>query len=258
MTHHSASASPRQLPIPSKQQLVDYLTERRAVLVQPAKGRGKPARLSAMHLCLGIVLCGLQGFGAQLKLWRLICMEQIGPFAPVPVVDQAIDHRLERAAGLMETCFKQVSGWMRQQLAGWEDRQLAPFATQVLALDESTLDVVGRWVPELRGRLSGYPHLLAGRISALFDIRLQQWVRVDLLTEASANCQQYAREMLAELEAGVLLLFDRGYLSFPWFDELSERGLWWISRYANHASYQVHHILYQGDGVLDAIVVLGQ
>ncbi len=47
-------------------------------------------------------------------------------------------------------------------------------------------------------------------------------------------------------------------LRFPWFDELSERGLWWISRYANHASFQVRHILYQGDGVLDAIVWLGK
>jgi hypothetical protein len=47
-------------------------------------------------------------------------------------------------------------------------------------------------------------------------------------------------------------------LRFPWFDELRERGLWWLSRYANHASLEVRHILYQGDGVLDAIVWLGR
>jgi len=46
-------------------------------------------------------------------------------------------------------------------------------------------------------------------------------------------------------------------LRFPWFDELTERNLWWISRYANHATMQMRHILYQGDGVLDAIVWLG-
>jgi hypothetical protein len=34
---------------------------------------------------------------------------------------------------------------MRQQLDGLQDRTLAPFASQVLALDESTLDAVGRW-----------------------------------------------------------------------------------------------------------------
>ncbi len=128
----------------------------------------------------------------------------------------------------------------------------------MLALDEITLDAVGRWLPRLRGLQAGDPGLLAGRISALFDVRLQQWVRVDLLQEASANCKQHARAMVADLPAGALLLFDRGYLSFPWFDELTQRGLWWISRYANHATMQVRHVIYQGDGVLDAIVWLGR
>lgn len=127
----------------------------------------------------------------------------------------------------------------------------------MLALDESTLDAVGRWLPELRAALPGDPRLLAGRISALFDVRRQQWMRVEVWQEAVANCKQQARLMLAELQAGTLLLFDRGYLSFPWFDELTDRGLHWISRYGNHASMQFRHILYQGDGVLDVIVWLG-
>ena len=258
MTHDSANQRGRQLPVPTQQQVGSYVTERSVALACSAKRRGKPATLTTLHLCLGIVLCGLEGFGSQLKLWRHLCLEPVGPFAPVHVVDQAVYNRLERAAGVMRAFFEQVSGWMSEQLGGREDRRLAPWACQVLALDESTLDAVGRWLPELGRLLPGDPRLLAGRISALFDVRLQQWVRVDLLEEASANCKQHAREMITELTAGVLLLFDRGYLSFPWFDELSERGLWWISRYANHASFQVRHILYQGDGVLDAIVVLGK
>jgi hypothetical protein len=257
MTHDSTTKQPMPLPVPQNDQLVACLNESCRALALPSKRRGRPATLSALHLCLAIVLCGLQGFGSQLKLWRLLCLEPIGPFAPVRVVDQAIYNRLAHAAGAMQAFFEQVSGSLREQLVGLQDRTLAPWARQVLALDESTLDAVGRWLPQLRGLRAGDPHLLAGRISALFDVRLQQWVRVDLLAEATANCKQHAREMLAELEAGVLLLFDRGYLSFPWFDELTERGLWWISRYANHASFQVRHILYQGDGVLDAIVWLG-
>jgi hypothetical protein len=257
MTHDSTTRQPMPLPVPQNEQLVTCLNESCRALALPSKRRGRPATLSALQLCLAIVLCGLQGFGSQLKLWRLLCLEPIGPFVPVQVVDQAIYNRLERAAGAMQAFFEQVSGWMGEQLVGLEDRTLAPWATQVLALDESTLDAVGRWLPGLRRVLPGDPRLLAGRISALFDLRRQQWVRVDVLAEATANCKQHAREMLAELEAGVLLLFDRGYLSFPWFDELTERGLWWISRYANQASVQVRHILYQGDGVLDAIVWLG-
>lgn len=258
MTHDSTTRQPMPLPVPQNEQLVACLNESCRALALPSKRRGRPATLSALHLCLAIVLCGLQGFGSQLKLWRLLCLEPIGPFAPVWVVDQAIYNRLERAAGAMQTFFEQVSGWMGEQLGGLEDRTLAPWATQVLALDESTLDAVGRWLPGLRRVLPGDARLLAGRISALFDVRVQQWVRVDVLAEATANCKAHARELLSELQAGVLLLFDRGYLSFPWFDELTERGLWWISRYANQASVQVRHVLYQGDGVLDAIVYLGK
>lgn len=224
MTHDSVSERARQLPVPTQQQLVTYVTEKSQALLPAGKRRGKPATLTALHLCLGIVLCGLQGFGSQRKLWRLLCLEPSGPFAPVQVVDQAIYNRLARAAGVMQAFFEQVSGWMGEQLVGLQDRRLAPWARHVLALDESTLDALGRWLPELRGLRAGDPHLLAGRISALFDVRLQQWVRVDLVAEATANGKQHAREMLAELEAGVLLLFDRGSLSFPWFDERSRAG----------------------------------
>ena len=256
MTHDSANERARQLPVPTQQQLVSYVTEQTQALVPAVRRRGKPATLTALHLCLGIVLCGLEGFGSQLKLWRRFCLEPIGPFAPVCVVDQAVYNRLARAAGAMRAFFEQVSGWMGEQLVGLEDRTLAPWATQVLALDESTLDAVGRWLPELRRVLPGDPRRLSGRISALFDLRRQQWVRVELWQEAVANCKQQARLLLEGLQQGTLLLFDRGYLSFPWFDELTERNLWWISRYANHATMQVRHILYQGDGVLDAIVWL--
>ncbi len=238
MTHDSANERARQLPVPTQQQLVSYLTEQTEVLVPAVRRRGKPATLTALHLCLGIVLCGLEGFGSQLQLWRRLCLEPIGPFAPVLVVDQAIYNRLARAAGVMRAFFEQVSGLMAEQLVGLEDRGLAPWASQVLALDESTLDAVGRWLPELRALLPGDPRLLAGRISALFDVRRQQWVRVELWQEAVANCKQQARLLLEGLQQGTLLLFDRGYLSFPWFDELTDRGLYWISRYANHASMQ--------------------
>jgi hypothetical protein len=243
--------------MPTQEQMMSYLIEKSRAVVPAGRPRGRPARLTTVHLCLGIVLCGLEGFGAQLQLWRRLCLEPVGPFAPVAVVDQAVYNRLARAAGVMRAFFQQVSGWMAEQVEGLQERNLAPWATQVLALDESTLDAVGRWLPELRRVLAGDPALLAGRISALFDLRRQQWVRVELWQEAVANCKQQAHLMLAGLQAGTLLLFDRGYLSFPWFDELTERGLFWISRYANHASMRVRHILYQGDGVTDAIVELG-
>jgi hypothetical protein len=210
MCHDNANERARQLPMPSLQQVEEYVLQKSQALVPVGRRRGKPATLTALHLCLGIVLCGLEGFGSQLKLWRRCCLEPIGPFAPVCVVDQAVYNRLARAAGAMRAFFEQVSGWMGEQLVGLEERTLAPWATQVLALDESTLDAVGRWLPELRRVLPGDPRRLSGRISALFDLRRQQWVRVELWQEAVANCKQQARLLLEGLQQGTLLLFDRG------------------------------------------------
>jgi len=114
-------------------------------------------------------------------------------------------------------------------------------------------------LPPLRQAATGSKaSILAGRISALFDIRLQQWVRVDLLQGAKTNCKVHARAMLEQLAPGTLVLFDRGYFAFSWFDTLTSKGLFWISRYSKNTSYQIKHICYQGDGVLDAIVNLGK
>ena len=93
--------------MPSVQHLEDQLLQSSQALVPAGKRRGRPAQLSNVHLCLGIVLCGLQGFGAQLQLWRRLCLEPIGPFAPVAVVDQAVeagstpapDRHLQRVQG---------------------------------------------------------------------------------------------------------------------------------------------------------------
>jgi len=259
MMNDSVETTKKQWPVPSEQQLVSYVNHKSLALPTTVQRRGRPATLTMQHLCLGVLLCGLQGFQSQLKLWRRVCLEPLGPFLPVLVKDQAVYNRLARTgAEGMRAFFRQISTWVGEQLQGWDERGLAPWATQVLSLDESTLDAVARWLLELRRVLPGEPRLLAGRISGLFDVRRQQWVRVEVWQEAVANCKQCARLLIEGVQQGSLVLFDRGYLSFAWFDELTERQLWWISRYGNHVSYQIRHILYQGDGVLDAIVWLGR
>src|SRR2546430_1409196 len=100
--------------------------------------------------------------------------------------------------------------------------------------------------------------LLRGRLVGLFDVRLQQWRRLDVLLDATANCKVHARAMLSGLAQGTLILFDRGYFSFPWLDELAQQGYWYVSRTVGKTSYQMLHIHYQADGVFDALVYLGR
>ncbi len=258
MSNDSKEEQAPAWPRPSWQQVLQVCEEQSQQMSVPARRRaGRPALVSWEHLCLAIMLCFLRGWNAQLEVWRLIRREQLGGFAPVQVSDQAIYNRLARAQGVMAQLFEQVSAWLRERLRPWQDRRLAPWASEVYAVDASTLDRLARWLPWVRQVEKGDPRALAGQIQALFDLRVQQWVRVDCFRDAAANCKLSFLPIIERVQAGALLLFDRGYFSFELFDTLTARQIWWISRYGNRASYQIKHVCYQGDGVLDAVVWLG-
>src|SRR5881227_2379176 len=105
MTHDSVSKQGPSLPVPTQEHLVACVSQSCQALMPRKKRRGRPPRLSDLHLCLGVLLCGLRGFGPQLAFWRLLSVEPIGSFEPVHLGDQAVSNRLARAAGLMEQLF---------------------------------------------------------------------------------------------------------------------------------------------------------
>lgn len=214
--------------------------------------------MSWTQFCLSIVLCFWEGWTVQLDLWRVICGGIVGLFPAVSICDQAVYNRLALAATPMKAFFEQMSAQLRIRLQEEQGPQsLVSFASQIIAFDQCTLDQVARWLASLRTLKKGNAALLAGQLNALFDVVLQQWISVDLVAGGVANCKARAKEGIECLPKGTLLLFDRGYFSFAWLDELTRRGIWWISRYANKASIELVHPIYQGDGVLDAIVRLG-
>jgi Transposase DDE domain len=222
-----------------------------------AKKPGRKAVLSWQFLTTGILWCLLQGWQSQLQLWRLVSYFGLGDFAPVPVGDQAVYDRLERAVEPMQRLCVQISQWLLDWLAPYEDRSLVPWAKRILALDESILDSMKRWIEDLRDLPAGDPRLLAGRLSGLFDVRRQQWTRLDFLPDPLAHCQRHAREMLSTVEAGTLLLCDLGYFAFEWFDDLTRQGVWWISRVKNKCSYTIEHVLVSCDGYGECLIFLG-
>jgi len=258
MTHDTPSAHASASGTPLGAQLEHWLLTMPAASASAPHKRGRPRTLSAWHLSLAVLLCLLHGLQSQLEVWRQIAFYGVGYLPALPLSDQAVYDRLEQdGVSAFQSVFAHVSQWLAQRLAPYENRTLAPFATAVLALDESVLDRVKRWVSWLREVPDGDSRLLPGRLVGLFDVRLQQWRRLDVLLDANADCKVHARAMLSALAKGTLLLFDLGYFSFPWLDELSQLGYWYITRQRAKTRYQLVHILYQADGVFDALVYLG-
>jgi hypothetical protein len=143
------------------------------------------------------------------------------------------------------------------RLSPHADTTLAPFATAVLAIDETTLDPVARRLPALRGLPPTDAQRLPGKLAGVFDVRCQLWQRLQHLPDAHQNEKAAARALVADLPAGSLLLFDLGYFAFPWFDELTDAGQGWISRLRDKTSYEVLHVCYADGETLDALVWLG-
>lgn len=227
---------------------------------QPAQdrpaARGRPPLLPALVLWTGLVVCILRGWSSHLELWRLLTSGRFWDYPAYPLDDQAVYHRLARAGTApLETLFAQVSSPLAERLAPLADTSLAPFASAVVAIDETTLDPVARKLPSLRGQPS--EDTIPGKLAGRFDLRLQQWQTIQFCPDYRQNERVLARELVADLPPESLVVFDLGYFGFEWFDDLTAAELYWLSRVREKTSFTVVHTFYQDGQVRDALVWLG-
>jgi hypothetical protein len=221
-------------------------------------GPGRPRVLPALALWAGLLVGVLRGHGSQQALWRLLTVEGLWDYPRFPVGDEAVRKRL--AAGgpeALATLFRQLSAVLAARLAPYADATLAPFAAEVVALDGSTLDQLARLLPALRGLPPGDARLLPGKVAGRFDLRRQQWQHIVPVADARENDKVAARDLLVGLPPGSLVLADLGYFAFPWFDDLTDRGYWYVSRLRAKTSHEAIHTFYQAGETFDGVVWLG-
>ena len=224
--------------------------------------RGRPRILPSLCLWAAMLVCLFQGEGSQLALWRMIRYYGVFSFAPIHISDQAVYKRLETEGdATLAALFAHVSLLLEERLRpfGFHSlgSSLAPFASAVLALDEMTFDQVRRTLPGLRGLPDGDDALIPGKIAALFDVRRQQFQRIEFIEDFRQNAKQIARTLLAGLPSQALLLCDLGYFAFEWFDWLTDNGFFYVSRLRAKTSFQRLHVFYEQGETLDALVYLG-
>jgi hypothetical protein len=221
-------------------------------------GPGRARILPALCLWAGLVVCILRGVQSQLGLWRLLSEIGLWSYPRFAVTDQAVYNRLARdGTAAIEKLYEQISAVLHERLAPYVKRDLAPFAEEVIALDETTLDKMSRHLPQLRALPAGASKLLAGKLAATFDLRRQQWREIRYIDDPNQNEKVAARSLLETLPPNSLILADLGYFGFAWFDDLTRNGYWFISRLRAKTSYKTLHINYQQGSTLDAIVWLG-
>jgi Transposase DDE domain len=220
--------------------------------------RGRPRILPASYLWAALLVAVLHGDGSQREVWRRLSLYGVWEYPPLALSDQAVYHRLARdGVAPLQHLFTLVSQVLAARLAPLSSTDLAPFATGIYALDTSTLDALARRLPPLAALPPGDTGLLPGKLAGAFDVRRQQWARVEHINDASENDKVSARRLVLGLPRFSLILADLGYFGFAWFDDLSSAQYYWISRLRAKTSYTPLHTFYTAGETYDGIVWLG-
>lgn len=228
----------------------------------PPCSPGRPPILPAF-LVWGTLLVGvLRGVRTQRDRWRLVALGGLWGAAPNPISAQGLAHRYARAGvGPLQTVFAEVSALLRQRIAPWQSQwggdDLAAFATDIVVIDETTLDQVARTLPALRGVPAGDDRRLPGKLAGVFDVRRQAWRVLTWIEDVHQNEKVVARDLLDDIAPESLIIADLGYFSFAWFDDLTRAGYWWLSRLRARTSYVVLHTFITTETYRDQLVFLG-
>lgn len=230
-----------------RQQVVTTLAKLTDDLETGPARRGRPPILRDTHLWGCTLLTVLDGTPTQRGIWGEVTTGTRWG-TPVDVVNETVRKRLlSRESGPMQQFFAQITALMTQCLSG--DERVAPFATEVYALDATTLDKVVRVFAGTGERP------LAGRVHTCFDVRRQLFRAIELTPNPAANERPLVPPLVADLPTGSLLLMDRGYTSFALFDQLVADGYQLLTRYDK--TFAVIHTLTHAHGVIDELGFCG-
>jgi hypothetical protein len=126
--------------------------------------------------------------------------------------------------------------------------------TAVVALDGSTLDALLRKCGLLREREGS---VLAGRMAGLLDVITRMPRALWYEQEQHAHDQRFWERALSAVQRGWLLIFDLGFLNFARFDQLTEAGVFFLTRMEERIVYQVERVLQANAQFHDLIVTVG-
>lgn len=221
-------------------------------------GQGRPRILPAMCLWGGVLMCVLRGWSSQLKIWRVLHHKGLWHYPRFAISDQAVYKRLEEGGEApLKELFEQASAILRERLRPYAQK-LLPCFSEIVSIDATTLDQVLRHLPLLRQIPRGEDGLLPGKLAGVYDVRLQQWRYIEHVPEPHQNDKVAALNLLEHIERGALILMDLGFFSFPWFDQLTSEGYYFISRLREKTTYEVIHTFYRQGETFDGLIRLGK
>jgi len=197
---------------------------------------------------------------AQLKSLREVCLGLASCEAPLkhlgisrtPSKSTLAYANQNRPWELYQTIFGQLLEKCRAEVAARGGRKKFRFKNKLMSLDGSIIDLsasIFDWAKYKRTKGAIKLHLLLDHDGYLPSFAV--------VTEGKHSEVAVARNL--RLEAGTILVIDRGYNDYAWFAEMTREGVFFVTRMKTNTVYRVEgdcDIPARGDVLRDQIISL--
>lgn len=187
---------------------------------------------------------------------RVLALEGLWDAAPVEATRQALSKRLGALpAALFAQLYEEALARLRakQTTAPAAPGSLQARFTALWAADGSTLEALRHKLKELDEQARP----LGGKMLAVVELFTRRPQHTWYTEDAPANDKSFCHQLLAALPAGGLVVFDLGWFGFPFFDQLTADGKFFVTRLREKTAYKVVEVLGAGACWRDEIIELG-
>ena len=196
------------------------------------------------------------------ELTRILNREGFLWCEPKKVSQQALSQRfLTFPAQIFESIFKELLPEFERR---WHSRKQRPLAesiqfartkfARIWACDGSTLEAVFRKLDSL----ADVPkNKLAGKIGVVIDLVTRLPVEIWFQEKATASDMKFESDILKLVKPKTLILLDRGFCHYQFWQQLIEGDIHLITRLNNKASFTVERVFTNSYSIRDRTVKMG-
>jgi hypothetical protein len=196
------------------------------------------------------------------ELTRILNREGFLWCEPKQVSQQALSQRfLTFPAEIFERVFKELLPEFERR---WHSRKQRPLPEsiqftrtkfeRIWACDGSTLEAIFKKLDSLA---TVPKNQLAGKIGVVIDIVTRLPVEIWFQEYAKASDMKFESDILKLVKPKTLILLDRGFCHYQFWQQLIERNVHLITRLNNKASFTVESVFTNSYSIRDRIVTMG-
>jgi hypothetical protein len=221
-------------------------------------GKGMRERVLTLPVMMAVVLSLVyRQISGLSELLRVLHQERLLWVEPMRVSVEAVSKRLRVLpvslfSELFESMLPQLQGLTRPVSEQWQP--LRDCFSAIWIADGSTLEELRRQLKVLRDEPKT---VLAGKMMAVVELLTHRPLKFSYDLNPKANDKTFDQWLLQQLPPGGLLVFDLGFFKFPWFDQFTEQGKYFLTRLREKTAYQVVQALSTGPRYRDELVQLG-